>query len=407
MKARNRVALLLWGALAGAACGAGGDSAEGEASGPDRVERTDSGGVELLTWTAETLPDPVPGTDGTERLRIAPTGPGWALDGVTGIAAGEDGSVVVANRGDGFLLRFEADGSLRGRSGGLGEGPGEFTALFGVEPRGDTLHALDFLPRRVAVFGPDGALVRTVTLEAAGVRPLELWPVEGGYLSVGPTTVGEVSEELRSAQRRAEVSRWSAEGRHEGVIADLPGMEVWFQGIETDQGAVMTMVSPIVSHRDREAFTGRWLVTAHTAAAHLDVRRTDGTLVRQIRIPALERPSTDVAWQALVDARMADAETPGARQIVRDLAEGPRPATLPAFGRLLPDGETRVWVALPDDAAAGGPTEPRWAVVDLETGELQVVALPAGFTLRRITPDRLLGVERDAFDVESVVGYGR
>jgi hypothetical protein len=169
----------------------------------------------------------------------------------------------------------------------------------------------------------------------------------------------------------------------------------------------MVMVSPLVSHRNQQTFTGRWLVTGHSSEPWLDVRDPGGTLVRRIRIPALERPVTDRAWQALVDARMAEAETAGARQIVLDLAETPRPEILPAFGRFLPDGPERVWIALPDAPDAGEGSPPRWAIVHLEDGTVGTVTLPPGFTLRRITDDVLLGVERDALDVESVAEYRR
>lgn len=406
MKRRIERRRLCLAVLVGAAA-CGGEPGASDAAAASRVERADSAGVEVLTWTPATLPAAALGVQAPPVIRVDPVGDGWALDGVTGVAARSDGAVVVANRGDGFLLWFGPDGTFLGRAGGEGEGPGEFTMLFGLEMRGDTAFALDFLPRRIAVFGPNRTFIRNVGLDPSTIRPVEFWPTDDGYLSAGLTIAGEVSAELRSAQRRAEVSRWGADGRHEGVVAELPGMEVWFRGDETDEGAVMIMVSPLVSHRNQQTYTGRWLVTGHSAEPALDVRRPDGTVVRRIRIPALERPTTDAAWQALVDARMAEAETPSARQIVRDLAAGPRPATLPAFGRMLADGETRVWLALPGDPGSASSTPPRWAVLDLESGDLEVVELPVGFTLRRITADRLLGVVRDAFDVESVVGYAR
>lgn len=395
---------MLLGAVAIASCE---DAEVADGREEVRVERGDSAGIALLEWTPPRLDLSLSRMEGPPVLEIASVGEGWALDRITGVAVLSDGVVVVANRGDGFLLWFAPDGTFLGRAGGEGEGPGEFTSLFSLEARGDTVYALDFLMRRVAVFGADRVLVRSVGFEPSAVRPLEVWPTDDGHLSLGLTTVGEVSEELRRAERRAEVSQWGPDGRHEGVVADLPGMEVWFRGQETGDMAVMSMVSPLASHRNQQAFTGRWLVTGHTAEPALDVRRPDGVLVRRILIPALERPTTDAAWQALVDARMATAETPSGRQIVRDLAEGPRPATLPAFGRLLPDGEGRVWMSLPGSGPDEPPSNPRWAVVDLETGDLAVVELPEGFTLRRIAADVLLGVERDAFDAESVVGYKR
>jgi hypothetical protein len=75
---------------------------------------------------------------------------------------------------------------------------------------------------------------------------------------------------------------------------------------------------------------------------------------------------------------------------------------LPAFRRFEIDPDHRLWVEV---FGAAGDSLPVWFLFDEERRFLGSVTLPKRFDIRQITRDGILGVRRDADDVEQVVYY--
>jgi hypothetical protein len=87
----------------------------------------------------------------------------YALTRVGAVAIGPDGLLVVADRGDRRLRVFDEQGKFVRWVGGVGNGPGEFTAMPGhVAIRRDTLEVVQ--GNRLHLFLTDGQLVRTTPI---------------------------------------------------------------------------------------------------------------------------------------------------------------------------------------------------------------------------------------------------
>lgn len=92
----------------------------------------------------------------------------------------------------------------------------------------------------------------------------------------------------------------------------------------------------------------------------------------------------------------------------------PWPAVRPLFAELQVDDEGNLWIRSFPDAASGrahlydyGPESPAesWWVIDSTGRWLGSVAMPRGVQVKAIQARRILGIARDADDVEEVRVY--
>jgi hypothetical protein len=83
---------------------------------------------------------------------------------VAGAALSGD-TIIVAERSTGQLHLFSRSGKLLRSAGGLGEGPGEFRILWGLQKVGSAVHIYDIQLRRVSTFRSDGSFVRTFRID--------------------------------------------------------------------------------------------------------------------------------------------------------------------------------------------------------------------------------------------------
>ena len=99
-------------------------------------------------------------------------GTGWAaFSRIRDVAFDGAGRLYLLDAGATGLLVLAADGSLHGRLGGEGGGPGEFRAPVGMAVAGDgTVAVLDLGSRSLAVFGPAGEYRRNVRVDGSQGR---------------------------------------------------------------------------------------------------------------------------------------------------------------------------------------------------------------------------------------------
>ncbi|HEX6041018.1 hypothetical protein [Longimicrobium sp.] len=209
--------------MALAACG-------GEAGAPGSVAR-DSAGVRIVQndrpawkdgagWTVGDAPSLDVGVVDGEAA--------YQLDDVRAVARLADGRILVANGGSRELRIFGADGRHARTLGREGGGPGEFQRLSwaGAAP-GDTLLAWDSDARRLTVFAPGGALVRTVTPQGPGGES----PSVRGVLTDGTlvSTGGFAPGGFRMGEQRDTVRYhlFGADGRVRGGLGPYAGMEAF------------------------------------------------------------------------------------------------------------------------------------------------------------------------------------
>jgi DNA-binding beta-propeller fold protein YncE len=185
---------------------------------------------------------------------------GWATPEVakgrpTGIAVEPSGDVLVADTHYHRILRYSADGALKGRFGSLGLGPGQFTYPTGLAVAADgTIYVSEFGGNedgkdRIQVFTPDGNFVREWGKYGEG--PGEFHRPQGIALAGGRLYVTDV------ANHRIQVFE-AADGR---FVREWGGVKYPY-GISVD-GDGNVLVAEYGSHRiSKFAPDGRLIAAA-------------------------------------------------------------------------------------------------------------------------------------------------
>jgi hypothetical protein len=287
--------------------------------------------------------------------------------------------------------------------GGAGEGPGEFTSLWGLFLRGDSLVAHDFRLSRLTSFDLQGEHLGEVTLDRSAGLPLRVYPGVDGYLGVLQGFPGELTEEFTYSRRRLTYRMYDDAGLPLHVVDELPGQEILMRGSVSGTAVTATSTTPFVSHSAYQTVVDGRLVAGTTDRFELRVYDGEGALRRLIRAPGRDRPVSSAEWEEIVAEALDESEDAEGRRRVLDLAElKPAPDLRPAYGRFVADPPGHVWIE-PYRPARGRPVP--WIVVELDGTVLGEVDLPERFTPLDIGPRSVLGVVRDDLDVPYVHLY--
>jgi len=312
-----------------------------------------------------------------------------------------DGGVGVPMASDGTIRIFDANGDLRLSVGSEGEGPGEFRLLWSAWLRGDTIEAHDADLGRISRFGPD-SLQRIITLERTpGAQ------VAAPGLGDGTWVLHGVAEVLPTGRDVIEVHRFAADGRHLEELARTLG----YRRHTHEGGAGPDPLSPrhIVRTNGRRVYVGETLTARVT---EIDVatgaRRTiewtprdplpTNEAIRVIRERAETVPMTEDA-RVRVEASL-------------DALDGSEQVSV--FWDLMVDGDDFLWIREYDPSLDAVPFESlvsthgggSWIVLDGQGARVSALAIPEDFEPKAIEADRVVGIRRDAFGVESVRVYG-
>lgn len=345
-------------------------------------------------------------TVGTEPLlRIGAGGedPAIRFSRVVGAVLLDNGGVAVADAGSQDVQFFRPDGSRAVTVGGTGAGAGEFTGLsaLGRLPDGP-LWAYDFPLRRITWLTPDGAVDTLVTV---GSEPATLSAVDG------LRDRSFILKELRAATPRAEVH---TPGLRRDSIAFVrvggrlepgsPDTLVMTPGPEVHVGATMdgVMSAPPFARNAVGAVAGDRVVVGSQSTFELRVYDRRGAVERIIRLPTPDLTVGPADREEYLD-RYVEAVEPERRAALRRILEDvPMPPTRPAYGALLVDRGSHLWVG----EWTVFPASPRrWTVIAPDGRWLGTVTVPEGFRPWDIASDRMVGVEGDPMDGERVVVY--
>ena len=302
------------------------------------------------------------------------------------------GHLIVADGISHEVRVFDADGRFVRAFGGAGEGPGEFRFLSTVVWKGDgRLVAMDGrIGGPGAEFDMDSGLVSTFRMPQR-VRSLRhplpsavLWGWDGGYTVQDEGLTGGLQRAVASVVRLSD-DRVSAH-----VVANVPGHE-HFLNPTAD-------VIPLMSRNTHAVPAGDGTVVVGTADA-LEYSSMDGQTGEIRRIARILGVSLAVSEEE-VDRELQTRLGPNPRPRIRDLLESlPRPDEKPAYQSMLVDAEGNVWAG--EFLGIARMDEPQdWYVWDAAGVWLGVVETPARFQLMRVGADEVLGVWRDANDVE-------
>lgn len=379
--------------LAAAACGSE------DRSGLDLLQ--DTSGAEIVGNEAPVW------AEGTGwRLADQPTlsigrendAPEFRFNRIRNILSLPGGLILIANGGPPPEIRiFDLAGTPVAVFGGAGEGPGEFRSLFGawLTP-GDTILTLDTGLRRITLFDPIGTVLRTESigrLLEGGFVALDRFD-DGSWLLAEnvPTTIEQNGQaRIRRYLGRSRIG----DARTDTLVGFGEAIKVR-EGLEWETPLFYPGVGTYIAHGDR-------LYAGYPHGFNIDVFRSDGTHLQRISRQTGNRAVTNEVFDRLAEARLAASTIEMRPTVERQLATRDRPDELPAFGStFVVDVGNHLWV---QDFVVAGDDPVHWSIFDSTGRFLGRVALPAAFRPMEIGTDRVLGVWRDSFDVETVRVY--
>lgn len=378
--------------------------------------------VEIVTTTYDSGGDSVI-TSARKDLTASPAG--WSVDDSAALVIGtgrsgvEDilgqplgairlttGDILVADAELPGVRWYDGSGRHVRDLGRSGDGPGEFRWLTWIDRwRGDSISVYDPALRRISVFGPDGAFVRSIAWgDLSSFEGLDLFRV------LDPDVFLAV--------------RWPPQAVRTAGGLDRTEREIYLLDIRRDTLIRLPIPWTITSYWERfqppnapylaipvpfapttEAAAGRgFLVFGLTSALRFEALDTQGERLWATSVDVEQRPPTDAeqdwARQSLEHRSSKPAIQRAVRRALRDmdLDEG-----LPFFGRrawervsssdpdresMLIDADGDVWVL--EYVASDLDVRP-WIVLSREGEWLGEMRLPRGFWPFEIGHDYVLG----------------
>lgn len=354
----------------------------------------------MAVWSVD--PEPaitIGGSDGREE---------YLLYRVVGASRLSDGRIVVANSGTSELRFYTPEGAYEGAAGGEGDGPGEMRFMVQLVPLpGDSLLVFSFRPG-FTWFSPTGDYVRSVGFDMRSSQ-VECRIGESMRLALPDASLVTVFEDNFSPSNcpPEPASPW----RQTGLITRETPDRAQFDSL-----AIMPATernSPNYRVFGKSLVLGLATDRIYAADTGADVILSlglEGDTLAELPTPFEARPVP------------ASARTVEVREFTRPdgtVQVGNAylyPETYPRIARLLVSRSGGLWVmayptieepissyqlALPFVARAD-PDGARWRVLSPEGELVAEVRTPPGFFPLEIGEDYILGVSKDALDVETV-----
>lgn len=306
-----------------------------------------------------------------------------------------DGDRVVFGDMQSLLIYvFSLAGEPIATLGGKGEGPGELGRLDGIIPvSADTFIVVDSGNLRISFFaGTD--LARDTRFEyligSAGYTP-RARARDGSYVLV-PTMFRE--RDLQGDERWASYPiLHTADFSVMDTVAIVPLLEMTGFNSNPNMGF------------GRVVLAGERLAAGTNDRAEIRWMGLDGHVQQIATWDRVATPVTDAdrdAWGSAYRARLEGRLEPAQLEELLDRALGAFAGTVPLFGTMYGDDRGDVWLSRQE----WGVQAPATYDVVAASGEwLGEVGFPRPIRILDITDDRVLGVETDDFDVQSVVLY--
>jgi hypothetical protein len=317
------------------------------------------------------------------------------------------GNLVIANFDPISIRVFDRAGHLASTFGRKGEGPGEYIDLSDlIVLPGDSLLLLDRMLRRFTLLDQSGKYIRSFSFAPPFATPpfdVSVQPLGDGTVLIG------YAEATATRPSPAPVLISQAVGRYATTGARLNSLGRFFYGDYFLQATPSPHVGGGSALWER-AFARKGILVADVTsiwigdASAFEATRysLDGRPLETHRLdqgPHTVDPSDIAAYQQreLAAAKPADLEVERRR-----VAEMPYPKAFPAYRRVLLDAKGRIWMQRYAPTTTGPTT---WWVLDPVTRSARAVLLPERFYAFFIGGDDVVGVWRDADDVEHVPAY--
>lgn len=381
----------------------------GEQGATTGFEVTDSTGIEIVFSSAPVWSDGDGWTVGEDPIIEIGSIDGdepYLLTRVRGVARLEDGRIVVADQGDNTIRFYDAAGRYIMRTGGSGDGPGEFSFVWELFRTPGVLHGTQ-----------------------SGARPINRYDAESGYFlgAIRPTDPSAfvhgifrdgsalVAPTPQGFPVRPGVYTVNSTFVRIAPTGDTTTVDTYptssFVGIGS-RAPIWQEYAPSL-----QIFVhGMHFYHAYPSEYVISVRDTAGALVRSIR-RAWDPIPVSEADKAAYREPLLNPDIPPGRSIPavalqqwRELAEGMVfPEHHPAYANIFIDRVENLWVRRVDPSRGIRRNSPPstdgpewWDVFDPAGAWLGGVALPANLTVFEVGDGYVAGVWRNDLDVEFV-----
>ncbi|MGD9523280.1 MAG: hypothetical protein AB7N73_06230 [Gemmatimonadales bacterium] len=326
---------------------------------------------------------------------------------VMGASRLSDGRIAVVNQGTQEVRWYDSTGTLVGRAGREGSGPGEFKSAFlMVRLTGDTLWVGDSPPWQWHIFGPEMTFVRTVMLDP----PEPNDPRLSAIMDTGEQLYGYSIDRPRGnwTMDSVAIRRHAPDGTLVDTVMTIPNGR-WGQTVEDPSAIWLQPWFEPWAHFDG---VGSRVAVSTLGASELRIYAvgTRVTPTRVVRWTTGDRQVTDAAVAAArerITARYA-SRYPGWSPEMKATFLDPqisskRPVAdvYPAVTGLVMGRDGRIWVR---EYAEEGADTRRWLAFSAEGRALCHAEFPA-VEVAEIGSDYLLAKTTDALDAEQVVLY--
>lgn len=398
MRAANARYLLVAGLVwAGIACGERQPAANWsvrDSAGIEIVESRGPAWAEGAGWAVAATP--------LLAIGLAEGAAEYQFSQVEGALRLPDGRIVVADGGSREIRFFDAEGGFLFSSGRRGGAPGEYRQIIGMgSGPGDSIWVFDYGVRRFTVLSADGEVARTLTLDPTLSNVGAVGRLDDGSFVVRELWSSGASQgEIRLGLGRdpAAVARYAADGTQLDTIGLFPGREVYI-GTEDGRGVMST---PLFAHSTSAAVTSDAVYVGDQERFEIGRYSATGALQRSIRLLGVDLRTTRQDIERATEERLASVLDDQRAMMRAQLESMEVPATRPAYGRLLVDAASNLWVS----GYAAYPSQPvMWHVFAADGRLLGRVRMPQRFRVFQVGAAWILGVWRDDYDVEYVHVY--
>lgn len=361
------------------------------------VQVSDSAGVTSVSLgVVEELPAPELSAD----LLFSTRELGVELFGVGDAVLLGNGGLAVANTGASEVLLLAGDGSLAGRVGGEGEGPGEFSSVTTLLASDAGFLAYDARLARLTEFSEEGEFLTSSPLSAQSaivdLRPLAR-DTAGHMLAIlGEQRFFAPEGMKRDTTPLLSFADLDAEPDTLGV---LPAKEWSYGGIP---GGGFTRTEPAFGRDIVASGLGDRALIGDTEVFSLSIYAADGTLTRRIRGSGGGWTVTAEEIETWRAERLARRGPDAPDWYVEFTENAPYRETHAAFHSAVLGPDEMVWIGL---ATRSGEETRRWLVIGSDGQPRGQLDLPADASVLAVDADRLALLLRDALDEEEVRLY--
>lgn len=328
------------------------------------------------------------------------------------------GTVALLQWQDHAVRFFDEQGVLLGAVGGEGEGPGEFRRVVRAGWIADTLWVSDTQLRRVTLISPELEVVRVVRNHQVA-RPM---PADSGrftaYAQPSPFALygdgGSLVWGIRPADPAhatddaapSPVFRLSPDGFIRSQVASIPSSEGRSVSMDLGGGSFVYGPIPFVPRPTWTVSPGGsrlGILTTDMAAAEPSYRvyvvDATGDVVIDRSFAFVPEPIPAERIDSAIEARVSRMDA-SYRDEMRAKMHAAAPSVFGEAGQLVIGSDDRVWVGMRRRADGT-----RWVALSPAGDPVGEIVLPPGVRLAAADAEHIWCIERDEFDVESVVRY--